>query len=168
MANRVITFGGQDIDFLNAQPLSASNASSYAQKEVYTDISMQSSINGKSYAKNTVPWKIDKSINVKAVFNSLRNIFTWIPGERIILPEFGSRLRSLLYEGITPMTVEAIAAEIRGCISEWEPRVSIVEIRNVSTVDDTEDNTIHLEVVFVIPSLSDEQYTYSFSYNTQE
>ena len=53
-------------------------------------------------AGKTASYKVEKSLNVKAIFNSLRNIFTWIPGERILLPEFGSRLRSLLYEGITP------------------------------------------------------------------
>ena len=50
-------------------------------------------------------------------------------------------------------------------MSEWEPRVNIVEIRNVSTVDDTEDNTIQIDVVFTIPSLDDEQYIYSFTYD---
>lgn len=66
--------------------------------------------------------KIAKSVNVKAVRNSIHNIFTWIPGERILLPEFGSRLYLMLYEGITPLTEERIIAEIRSCMTEWEPR----------------------------------------------
>jgi phage baseplate assembly protein W len=86
----------------------------------------------------------------------LHNIFTWRPGERILNPEFGSRLYTLLYEGITPETEERIAAEIRSCVSEWEPRVQITEIRDISTIDETENNTIHLEVIFIIPSLSNE------------
>ena len=108
---------------------------------------------------------IDKLINVQAIINSLHNIFTWRPGERILNPEFGSRLYTLLYEGITPETEERIASEIHSCVSEWEPRISITEIRDISTTDDTENNTIHLEVVFTIPSLTDEQYHYSFVYN---
>ena len=109
--------------------------------------------------------KVSKSVNVRAVRNSLHNIFTWIPGERVLLPEFGSRLYTLLYEGITKLTEEQIVAEIRSCVTEWEPRAEIVEIRNVSTVDDTEDNVIHIDVVFTIPSLDDEQYIYSFIYD---
>ena len=66
--------------------------------------------------------KVSKSVNVQAVRNSLRNIFTWIPGERILLPEFGSKLYTLLYEGITPLNEERIVAEIRNCVTEWEPR----------------------------------------------
>ena len=156
MANKVFTFGNVP------EPGS--------QKELpllekYKDLSMTaktvSTSDGGSY-------KVAKSVNVRAVRNSLHNIFTWIPGERVLLPEFGSKLYMLLYEGITPLTEERIIAEIRQCASEWEPRANIVEIRNASTVEDTEDNVIHIEVVFTIPSLSDEQYVYSFTYDVTE
>ncbi len=113
-------------------------------------------------------WRISKLVNVKAVQNSLKNIFTWIPGERILNPEFGSRLKQYLYQGIIPETSEQIVAEIRHCISEWEPRVNLVDVVDVSTTDDHEDNTIHLEIRYTIPELSDEQYTYSFYYNRGE
>lgn len=124
---------------------------------------MESNPSTESYDKVN-HWKIAKNVNLKAIFKALDNIFSWIPGERILLPEFGSRLRYLLYEGITPLTEERIAAEIRSSVSEWEPRISIADIRDMSTVSDTEDNTIHLEVVFTVPSMSDEQYAYDFSY----
>lgn len=153
MANKIFTFG---------TVVEPGTEKAFPSLEKWKDISMIS----KTTMNNGMPQlKVSKSVNVYAVKNSMRNIFTWIPGERILLPEFGSNLRSLLYEGITPLTEERIAAEIRQCITEWEPRAQIEEIRNVSTVDDTEDNTMHLEVVFTIPSLNDEQYIYSFTYN---
>ena len=113
-------------------------------------------------------WRISKLVNVKAVQNSLKNIFTWTPGERILNPEFGNRLKQYLYQGIIPETSEQIVAEIKNCVLKWEPRVNIVEIADVSTVDDHEDNTIHLEIRYTIPGLSDKQYTYSFYYNRGE
>ena len=84
-------------------------------------------------------YRLGKLVNVKAVQNSIHNIFTWIPGERILNPEFGSRLKKYLYEGITPLTEEQVNAEIRKCI-------------------------IHLDVVFNIPELSEQQYRYSYFY----
>lgn len=101
----------------------------------------------------TATCKISKNVDVKAVQRALHNIFTWLPGERILLPEFGSKLYTLLYEPITSFTEEQIATEIHRCVTEWEPRAQIVEITNVGTVDDTEDNTIHLRVVFRVIGL---------------
>lgn len=134
--------------------------------EKYKDISMTAKTVANVNGSNAL--KVNKSVNVQAIKNSLKNIFTWIPGERILLPEFGSKLHMLLYEGITQLTEERIIAEIRGCVTEWEPRVQIVDIRNISTVDNTEDNTICIDVVFTIPSLSDEEYVYSFTYDVPE
>lgn len=127
--------------------------------EVYIDVATDQSFDTDGKLK------MSKDVNVKAVMNSLRNIFTWIPGERILNPEFGETLSKHLYQGITQFNVEQIMSEIKRLSSRWEPRVNIVNVVNVSDVDDTEDNTVHLEIVFTIPGLSDEQYTYSYIYN---
>lgn len=117
---------------------------------------------------NTSKFTVEKNINVKAIQQSIHNIFTWMPGERILNPEFGNTLHRLLYNGITEYNQEQIIAEIRRCISEYEPRVEFVEIRNVSTNDDIENNTIHLEIIYTIPSLNEEQYAYSYIYHKSE
>ena len=125
--------------------------------EVYRDISMSSDkVNGN--------FKISKDVNVKAVFNSLHNIFTWMPGENILFPDFGSRLRKMLYEQITDYNVEQIVAEIRGVVLKYEPRVNIIKVVNVSDINDTENNTVRLDIIFTIPSLGNEQYNYSYIY----
>jgi len=51
-------------------------------------------------------YRIANSVDVQAVHNSINNIFSWIPGERILNPEFGSNLHTLLYEGITKYNEE--------------------------------------------------------------
>lgn len=107
-------------------------------------------------------YRIQRNVNVNAVKNSIRNIFTWIPGERILNPEFGNKLRLYLYEGITDFNVEKIVSEIRHCVLEWEPRAQIVEIANVSSIDETEDNTVHLQIRYTISGLTDEQFAYDF------
>ena len=109
-------------------------------------------------------FKISKDVNVKAVFNSLPNIFTWMPGENILFQDFGSRLRKMLYEQITDYNVEQIVAEIRGVVLKYEPRVNIIKVVNVSDINDTENNTVRLDIIFTIPSLSNEQYNYSYIY----
>lgn len=137
--------------------------------EVYKDISTYSktayNATGTSGIKNLA---IDKLINVDAIKNSLNNIFTWSQGERILIPEFGSRLRKLLYNGITDYNVENINAEIRQTISKWEPRISIVDIINIQNESDYEDNTVHLEIIYTIPTLTDKQFNFSLMYNKSE
>ncbi len=153
MANKIFKFGkSQEQALLDKQ-----------KSVVYKDLSMESEIRNAISLGGTSP-KLKNNVNVNAVRGALHNIFTWIPGQRILLPEFGSRLYYLLYEGITPQTEERIVAEIRHCVSEWEPRAQIVEIRNVSTVDDTEDNTIHIEVIFTVLGLDDQQFAYRIDY----
>ena len=145
--------------------------------EVYRDISMVSERRiGHTVVPSTsnpsVPVRVQKQffyaakdINVKAVFNSIRNIFTWIQGERILNPDFGSKLRFYLYEGITDNNKEQIAAEIQGVCLKWEPRVNIVKVVPVNSTSDQEDNVVRMDIFFTIPSLSDEQYQYSYIYN---
>lgn len=107
-------------------------------------------------------FKLQKNINVTAVKQAVRNIFTWIPGERILNPEFGSKLRNYLYEGITPYNQEQIMAEIRHCFTEWEPRAHLDKVVNLTDVDDEENNTVRMDIVYSIPSLTDEQFLYRY------
>ena len=98
---------------------------------------------------------ISRLVNVNAIKNSLDNIFSWTPGERVLLPEFGTNLRKLLYEGITDFNVEQIVAEIKHAVSRWEPRVQVTSVVDVSSIEDHENNTVHLKVIYTIPGLSD-------------
>ena len=110
--------------------------------------------------------KVDKLVNVNAIKNSLHNIFSWTPGERILNPEFGSKLRKLLYEGITDFNQEQIIAEIRNSVSQWELRVRIDDIVKLTSTDDVENNTVYLRVIYSIPSLTKEQFYYDYSTGT--
>lgn len=104
--------------------------------------------------------KLTTHINVKAVQRSIHNIFSWTPGERVLNPEFGSNLRKYLYEGITPYNTEQIMAEIRHCFDAWEPRAKLEQVINRTNVNDVENNTVVIDIVYSIPSLTNEQYMY--------
>lgn len=113
-------------------------------------------------ARKKAHFKLQKNINVNAIRQALHNIFSWTPGERILNPEFGNKLRQYLYEGITSYNKEQIMAEIQHCITEWEPRVEILHVYDMSKVIDTENNTVKIEIVYTIPSLTTEQFSYVY------
>lgn len=120
MANQILSFTN------NIDKKTTENAAELSV--IFHDLSLDSKFGYKDLSGNLSSlvqskYKVNENTDINAIFNSLRNIFTWTPGERILLPEFGSRLYNLLYEGITKYTEEAIIAEIKQCVSEWEPRV---------------------------------------------
>lgn len=113
------------------------------------------------------PWNymVSKLVNVNAVKNSIKQIFTWIPGERIINPEFGSNLRKYLYEPITEENQERIVAEIRQCALRWEPRIIVDRVVKATTTDDVENNTVKLDIYYRIKGLNDKQFMYQYEYS---
>ena len=158
MANRVIQFS------------KSQSASSALSNEVYLDIStvavpVNSQIDKWQLYMQRPQNKLQKLVNVNAIKNSIHNIFSWTPGERILNPEFGSNLRKLLYEGITDFNQEQIIAEIRHSVSQWEPRVQIDNIVRLTNVDDKENNTVHLRIIYSIPTLTAEQFYYDYDAN---
>ncbi len=56
-------------------------------------------------------------------------------GERPMRPDFGSRLRDYLFDGVTDENATAIATEVRRAIASCEPRVDVtrVEVTPVTT-----------------------------------
>lgn len=113
-------------------------------------------------ARKKSSFKLEKNVNVTAIKRSIHNIFHWTPGERILNPEFGSNLRKFLYEGITDYNKEQIMAEIRRCVTEWEPRARVDRVIDMSRVSDHEENTVKLEIIYSIPSLTNEQFSYTY------
>lgn len=49
-------------------------------------------------------------------------------GERLMLPSFGGRLRSYLFEPNTVATQHQLEQEIQKAISLWEPRITVISV----------------------------------------
>jgi len=101
---------------------------------------------------------LKKVINAESVRTSINNILGTSLGERIFLPEFGSNLKSLLFEPINSHLLNRCSNEIRNAIEKWDDRVIIEGIDFTSAPD---NNSISLILRFSIRS-----YTETFSYTT--
>ncbi len=158
MANTVITFRN-DTDPKKEQLKNSVN------KEIYKDISLVSKY-GKKLHTQTLGYKVARSVNVKAVFNAINNIFSFFPGERVLFPEFGSRLKIHLYNGITYFNQERIVAEIYSNLEQFDQRVIVDDIAIVTSDEDKDDNTVVLRIFYHIDGLPDTHYHYDYSYVT--
>ena len=91
--------------------------------------------------------------DVRAVKGAVKNLLTYYRMERVLFPEFGNRLHEYLYEGILQSNNEKIGQEIRDMFARWEPRVVIDSISYDTTVDEIDQNTVHLKVTYHIVGL---------------
>jgi phage baseplate assembly protein W len=71
---------------------------------------------------------VKKSGNA-AVIAAIRNLVLTNPYEKPFKPLFGSRIRGLLFENVTPMIASLMEEEIAATITNYEPRVTVDAIR---------------------------------------
>ncbi len=60
--------------------------------------------------------------------SNIKNLLLTAKGERIMQPEFGSRLRDLLFEQYTEDLTERIKKEIQEAMSTWLPYIDIAKV----------------------------------------
>lgn len=93
--------------------------------------------------------------------SSIMMILATKPGERVMLPEFGSRLHELIFEPNDEILQRDLINETVGAISRWEPNVRVLavfpEIRSdtvtifIDFVDLTDENQEPRQLVFHLP-----------------
>lgn len=73
------------------------------------------------------------------------------PGERVMLPEYGTPLRRLIFEPNDPLLEVEARRMIAESISKWEPRIELSQIYVTSNVDfndlhpdDTKEDSVHV------------------------
>jgi len=91
--------------------------------------------------------KIKKAINVEAVMTSIDNILRTSRGERIMLPEFGGGLDSVVFESMDDDFIDFFVRDIKDVIETWDDRVEVVE---VSFLTDPDANSVSLKLLFSI------------------
>ena len=86
--------------------------------------------------------------NSSAIARSLRNIVFTRPGEKFFDPDFGSRITESLFENMDEVSALAIRDEIEFSITNFEPRVNLIEVRVTPNFTNNEMNaTIVYQIV---------------------
>ncbi len=70
----------------------------------------------------------DTDDHIRVIEASLRRIFNTVPGDRVMLPEFGCNLRKFLFEPNDNFLVHEIKKTVKNAIERWEPRVRVVNV----------------------------------------
>jgi phage baseplate assembly protein W len=83
---------------------------------------------------------------------SIRMILSTIPGERVMRPEFGCRMWSLIFAPLTAGTLGQIEQYVREALDRWEPRI---DVDRVIAVADQESAEVKIELDYRIRSTND-------------
>jgi phage baseplate assembly protein W len=89
--------------------------------------------------------------DVKAIKNSIFNIFTTMPGQKLLNPIFGLNLFQFLFTGITAANAKLLGDTILKGIIKFEPRVSVDRI---NVAPDIENQQYSIGLVLSVPSLN--------------
>ena len=73
--------------------------------------------------------------DVEAVKRSVRNLVLTNPHERPFHPEIGSGITGILFENVSPTTAVVLQSEIRQVITNFEPRVRLIDISVLGDID---------------------------------
>lgn len=79
---------------------------------------------------------------------SIRTILTTRPGERVMQPEFGSRLFDLVFESDDPVTRQLLAFYTADALSRWERRIRVLAVNFAD--DSTLSNYIGINIEFEV------------------
>lgn len=122
----------------------ASSKSNYTFQDLHLDIQRQEILQG-GYQDSIYGRDLKVDWDEKAIYNSLRNIFHTLPGQRPLFPTFGSDLHQFLFTGITEGNAEILGQIIVNNIEQFEPRV-IVNTVNVGINADQNQYDIMIEI----------------------
>ena len=103
---------------------------------------------------NPMSGDMGKKTGAGAVKGAILSILKTDFNERLFQPEFGSNIRSLLFEQMNPITVERIKTAVEEAVMNHEPRVQITGI-NVEAQE--EQNRYLVKILFNVTSVAEPQ-----------
>jgi phage baseplate assembly protein W len=117
-------------------------------KKSYADLSFDFTANPQTGDVATVK----DAVSVK---RGIKNVLLTAPFERLFQPEFGSGIKNILFEPMTPLTEQRLSDACADAIDAWEKRASVI---NIAVISDEEYNRYRVAIKFSINnSLETEQ-----------
>ena len=100
-----------------------------------------------NFTAHPVTGDVTRKYDEEAIKQSVKNLVLTQNYERPFHSEIGSQLRGLLFEPVTPMLNLLIKRAITDTITNFEPRVSLIDV-GVNFLPD--NNSVYVTIVFAI------------------
>jgi phage baseplate assembly protein W len=125
-----------------------------ARKNTYIDLEVDLEID---YTKTNALYNIKEQkdivadYDIKAIKNSIFNIFTTMPGQKILNPIFGLNLLQFLFTGITTANARILGDTILQGLTRFEPRITVDNVNITTNIDDQQYT---IDLIISVPSLN--------------
>ena len=104
-----------------------------------------------SFSPHPITKDVVKKTGTNSVVQALMNLVQLNSFEKPFHPEIASNIRKLLFELIDPITANALATEIKALISNFEPRVNVI---NVFVTGDPDNNGYNVTIEFFVVNVN--------------
>ena len=122
----------------------------YLYMDLHLDLEVSDNINNFLYQENEIK-DIKINYDIDALKNSLYNLFTTTPGEKILNPDYGLDLRQYLFSPATVEVAENIRDEIYRQVRVYETRVKLSDV-HITIFEDV--NEFDISIYYSVPSLN--------------
>jgi phage baseplate assembly protein W len=123
-------------------------------KPIYTDIKLDllpgSVKSAALFSKNSVN-DLVASYDIDAIKNSIYNLFTTVPGQKILNPIYGLNLLQFVFNGITESNSRLMGELILKGIKAFEPRL---EVKKIYIFPDMDNMSYEIAIRLDVPSLN--------------
>lgn len=152
-------------------------ASKFKYTDLYLDLKMNYTQNNELFKQEEVK-DLTISYDYNAIRNSLYNIFTTIPGQKLLNPYFGINIMKYVFEPCTKDTAELIGEELYRGITTFEPRVEVKKIQVTALVNrqiraadpnapvdirfsqaDADFNQYNINIIINVPTIGTKSFT---------
>lgn len=97
-----------------------------------------------------VSGRVAESAYEESIAQAIRIILMTQPGERVMRPDFGCRLREFVFREMNYTELSAMEKEVRRALTLWEPR--IVELEVHCRPDPGGQGAVLIEIAYVVRS----------------
>lgn len=126
------------------------NERDYTYKDIEFDLKIDyTKSNGVNSLREQKDITVD--LDVAAIKNSIFNIFTTIPGQKILNPTFGLNLLYFLFDGISSTNARLLGDTILKGLNKFEPRV---RVENIDITTDFDNQQYTIDLLLSVPSLN--------------
>lgn len=104
-----------------------------------------------SFSVNPITHNLARVTNEDAVKQALRMLLLTNKGERLYDVNYGSKIRSMLFDLFGPDTTDNLKTAIQQAVAYADPRVNILE---VSILDNTDQNNVVILIWFTTVNIT--------------